>query len=77
MFHKTVLNGLTEAYNTAAEAAQGTPGATTSTVRAFASLLVDQLNATSTASPEEINEYQARLSEHTSCLLKRTVQNAQ
>lgn len=58
---QSVLDTLTEAYNAAAEVAQGSPGETTSTVRAFASLVVDQLNTTSaSASPEEANEYQAR-----------------
>lgn len=58
---QTVLDTLTEAYTAAADVARGTPGETTSTVRAFASLVVDQLNAASSAtSPEEANEYQAR-----------------
>eukprot|EP00903_Cladosiphon_okamuranus_P012876 g12026.t1 len=50
---------LVEAYTVAAEVAQYNPGETTSVVRAFASLLMDEINGTPLASPEETNGYQA------------------
>lgn len=57
---QSLLDMLTEAYTAAAEVVQYTPGEATSTVRAFASLLVNEINSTSMTSPEETTEYQAR-----------------
>lgn len=57
---QTFASTLTEAFVAAAEVAQGTPGETTSTVRAYASLLVDQINVSTSTSAEETDEYQAR-----------------
>ena len=56
---QSLLNTLLEAYTTAAEVAQYNPGEPITTVRALASLLMDEINATATASPEETSEHQA------------------
>ncbi len=59
---QNLLTTLTEAYTDAAEAAQDSPGDTIRAVRAFASLLVDEINSNSSVSPEESGDYQARRS---------------
>lgn len=51
---------LTEAVTAAVEVAQDTPGETASAVRAYASLVIDQLNGSTSATAEETDEYQAR-----------------
>lgn len=57
---QSLADALLEAYTAAAEVAQYNPGEPTSTVRAFASLLMDEINGTSAASPEQTSGYQAR-----------------
>lgn len=57
---QTLASTLTESFTAAAEGAQDTPGETASAVRAYASLVIEQINGSGLASPEEAEEYQAR-----------------
>lgn len=57
---QTLASTLTEAFTAAAEVAKGTPGETTSNVRAYASLVIEQVNGSTSATAEEAEEYQAR-----------------
>ena len=67
---QTLASTLTEAFTDAAEVAQHTPGETGTVVRAYASLVMEQINSSSSSSSssssitpataEETEEYQAR-----------------
>ena len=61
-FVQTLASTLTEAFTAAAEAARHTPGETTSAVRAYASLVMEQINGSSTSATtaEDTEDYQAR-----------------
>lgn len=56
---QTLLDALTQGF-TAAEATQGIPGEKTSFVRAYASLLVEEIKVNSSVPSEQIEDYQAR-----------------
>lgn len=54
------LAALTQGFTASAEAAHSIPGQTTSIVRAYGSLLAGEMRANYSASPEEIDDSQAR-----------------
>ncbi|CAN0146388.1 unnamed protein product, partial [Pylaiella littoralis] len=55
-----LLDALTQGFTAAAEADRGIPGETTYFVRAYASLLVKEINANFSGSSEQVDDYQAR-----------------
>ncbi|CAM9419179.1 unnamed protein product [Pylaiella littoralis] len=54
-----LVDALTQGFTASSEAAQGIPGETTYLVRAYASLLVEEINGNSSLPSELIDEYQA------------------